>query len=499
MRNSKSDILNPRSEEEKGINVLLGDRIDEIGFGAYQVHVWILCSGMLFVEGAILQMASGLIGSVSNSFEVTTYLGNAMIMAWLSVGLAVGALSSGPLGDGYGRRLPVLLGYCGIILVSLCTFDFVQSLYMLYVMRFFFGFFAGIGLPTACICISEVSPSTSRNSASAALGLPFIFGSVWSALGLMIWMPDLVSGNARVLVLWPVFPAVFLLMFAMITPVTRLDTPYYLGCKGRATELRQALNLMAEMNGKPHLVLNNADSVICHTPKETSSSVWWTMFRPPLVGKLAIMCFMMFAKEFSVFGSYIFWPSIWTDVAAASEISPSRSLMVTCLLGIPGCLLAIVLNTYIPRKVCLMIAASLCSLCVILLKGLSSVPVKPTAYVGVVALKLLAPSWQVLTLLLPSELFPTEVRASAFAFSSTMSRGANILAPFAIELGTDTFTTVLAALVLGVALVTHFLPETKDVQLAETEDDSDASAKKLCGDRIEAYSSSYGAATTARV
>ena len=94
----------------------------------------------------------------------------AMLMTWTFIGFTLGTMASGPLGDSFGRRNPMILGYCGVVITAACT-TMAMNVYMLSGFRLIMGFFAGIGIPVACITISEVFPSAHRGMATAGLGV----------------------------------------------------------------------------------------------------------------------------------------------------------------------------------------------------------------------------------------------------------------------------------------------------------------------------------------
>lgn len=105
-------------------------------------------------------------------------------------GLAVGHWVAGFLADLKGRRLPIVLGYLGISLLSL--FMTMSSGYSSMVfLRILHGIACGIGVPPAMSMIAEIMPSDWR---------PFMFiifwsftavGETYAAVGLVIFMPEL--------------------------------------------------------------------------------------------------------------------------------------------------------------------------------------------------------------------------------------------------------------------------------------------------------------------
>jgi len=181
---------------------------------------------------------------------------------------------------------------------------------------------------------------------------------------------------------------------------------------------------------------------------------------------------------------------------------PAQELLLTAFLGIPGGAMAPYLMDYLPRKTGLSVCAVGCGICTLLIRGLHNG--KARAFLGVLGFKLLLPTWQMTTMLLPSELFGTQIRTWGFACASTCGRIACMLCPFAVGHGTDGFTAILATLALGAAIVVQLLPETKDCDLTEnvinTRPSLSISRKlSMAESASEAQTSSYGAAGTSKV
>merc|ERR1719482_1661176 len=115
--------------------------------------------------------------------------------------------------------------------------------------------------------------------------------------------------------------------------------------------------------------------------------------------------------------------------------------MATALLGIPGVILATILMNHVSRRAGVVLAGCVCALCAGLLKGLSTG--QSSALLGVVGFKLFFPTWQMTTMLLPSELFGTQIRSWAFSSTACFGRFATIVCPMAVALGPNAFTVIL--------------------------------------------------------
>lgn len=461
----------------EGVKVVtLGERIDEMGFGPYQLQVFILSSGFIVAEGAEVAMAAGLVNVMAAEFDVVSTLGRAMLMTFTFIGFAVGTFVSGPVGDAFGRRLPMLVGYIGVITAAGITCLSVHVI-AVYICRFLLGVFAGIGIPTACIAVSEVSPTKGRGMITAALGIAYILGELWAALGLCILMPDLEHGSWRWLLGWAVLPAVCLLLFGLWTPVSRYDTPFFLGSQGRNLDLVRALNLMATSNGKPELVLADDEVVECERPialsmTEAAYALWKGHHLVPWV----VMAVLSFAKDFAFYGTDVLWPQLWVRVPGTEALDPAEELLLTASLGVPGACLAMYLMSVLPRRTAVASCASICAVAVLCLMALASGGA--VGYLGVGLFKLCFPTWQMVTMLLPSELFGTQIRAWAFASSAFFGRIATILSPVVVELGQRAFILALAFMGFVAASAVLLLPETKDCELSNVGSEGlDAGAK----------------------
>ena len=114
--------------------------------------------------------------------------------AFSFTGLALGHSVAGFLADLKGRRLPIVLGYLGITLLSL--FMTMSSGYASMVaLRILHGIACGIGVPPAMSMIAEIMPSDWR---------PFMFIIFWSftavgesyaTAGMVFFMPNLTEDS----------------------------------------------------------------------------------------------------------------------------------------------------------------------------------------------------------------------------------------------------------------------------------------------------------------
>ena len=128
--------------------------------GPLQIRVAALCTLIQICDAYDVNAIAVTVPSLTHAWSLP---GPAFTQAfvWSSIGILVGALSAGPIGDRLGRR-PLLLGSVAIYgLASLLT-AFVGSLPMLSVMRFFTGVGIGGAFPGAATLTGDYAPQRRR-------------------------------------------------------------------------------------------------------------------------------------------------------------------------------------------------------------------------------------------------------------------------------------------------------------------------------------------------
>jgi len=134
--------------------------IENQRIGGLQIRVAALCTFVQICDAYDVNAIGVSVPSLTHAWNLT---GPAFTVAflWSSIGIMVGALSSGPIGDRIGRR-PLLIGSMTIFgLASLLT-AFAGSLLTLSVLRFFTGLGIGGGFPGAATLTGDYAPHRLR-------------------------------------------------------------------------------------------------------------------------------------------------------------------------------------------------------------------------------------------------------------------------------------------------------------------------------------------------
>lgn len=128
--------------------------------GGLQIRVAVICT--------VVQLCDGYdVNSIGVSVPSLTHLWNlpgpafTVAFLWSSIGIMVGALSAGPIGDRIGRK-PLLLASLLIFGIASLLSAFAGSLAMLTVLRFFTGLGIGGGFPGAATLTGDYAPHRRR-------------------------------------------------------------------------------------------------------------------------------------------------------------------------------------------------------------------------------------------------------------------------------------------------------------------------------------------------
>mmetsp|Transcript_44551 Transcript_44551/g.80064 ORF Transcript_44551/g.80064 Transcript_44551/m.80064 type:complete len:505 (+) Transcript_44551:103-1617(+) len=438
-------------------------KIDEIGFGIYQIQVFLLCAGVIVSEAACLQTAAALSTAIVQEFDIADGIGKSAYMLVTYVGFVLGTLLSGSCGDALGRRYPMLLAYVGMILSSIGTLC-APSYGLLSFGFFTLGCFAGVGVPAAFIIVAETSPTSMRGVTSAAMAVAFVLGELWTAMGFCLFMPEMTGDHWRFAIAWAALPSIALTCLASCSRVTRFDTPHFLGVRGSPEELLAVMNLMAEMNGKPECEMVHGSVSVDRDDALSMGEALSKLTSGALLLDVGVIGMMFFVKDIAFYGMGLFWPLAWQESPDVGDLNPATELLLTAALGFPGVAVAMVLTFALPRRLAFATSALLCAVGVWAVQGLLLEDIR-LGLTGVVLFKLFYPTAQMTVFLLPSEIFSTQVRVWSMSLTAACGRLATLLAPLLINASQLFFLTLTCTLLVVTAILVWLLPETKDQEL----------------------------------
>ena len=182
--------------------------------GGLQIRVAALCTLIQICDGYDINSVAWAVPSLTHVWNLP---GPAFTTAflWSSIGIMVGALSAGPIGDRVGRK-PLLLASVTIFGLASLLSAFAPSLYMLTVLRFFTGLGIGGAFPGAATLAGDYAPHRLRATIIMATftGAPlggFVGGQIVALL-----LPHF--GWPVIFILGGVFPLVLVPVLFTVVP-----------------------------------------------------------------------------------------------------------------------------------------------------------------------------------------------------------------------------------------------------------------------------------------
>ena len=167
---------------EAGINA--GARLDRLPIGSFHRRLlWLIGLGM-FLDACDIYLAGGVLGSLVASGWSTLGL-NAWFQSATFLGMLLGTVSAGYLGDRFGRRFSYQLNLLIFGLASIAA-AFAPSMSVLIGCRFVMGVGMGAEIVVGCSSLAEFMPRAKRGfyvailSVITNMAVPFVgIGGAW--------------------------------------------------------------------------------------------------------------------------------------------------------------------------------------------------------------------------------------------------------------------------------------------------------------------------------
>jgi MFS transporter, AAHS family, 4-hydroxybenzoate transporter len=242
--------------------------------GALQLRVAVLCALVQMCDGYDLNSVAWAVPSLIHEWHLppSTF---AMAFLWSSIGIMVGALSAGPVGDRFGRR-PLLLGSLTLFGIASLLSAVVGSLSALSLLRFFTGVGIGGGFSGAASLSGDYAPHRLRATMIMATftGAPlggFLGGQI-VALLLAQW------GWRMIFVLGGIFPLALVPVLVLWLP----ESPRFLATKKnlspRNATLLQRLDIASAQSEASDVAWENPISMLFGQGYALQTVLLWIIF-----------------------------------------------------------------------------------------------------------------------------------------------------------------------------------------------------------------------------
>jgi MFS family permease len=452
--------------------------VEKIGIGPAQMKVVCIAGAVWFADGAELLLISSVTDSVAEEWALTSFE-QGLIVSLVYIGVMFGNMASGPLGDLYGRRFPIVLSFWLIFVLSvLCAFsvDFL----MLCLLRILVGISMGIGQPAFQALLTETTPANSRVFLFSMAFCLFSIGEMYSAILIDIDDPQMVDLHWRWLLVMGALPALF---FGILALIFIDQSPYYLSINERHEEAREVLRRMSSDNFLDDIDVTfdtSKSKKRKQTEPEQEVLQWRLLFSGDMIYTTAIMVYSCFVLNFIFYGCLYAFPNVMTDVDLGS--TPAASLILGALIELFGLLFAILVATTWPRKLVMKIYLGLVTISLlsfaIAAEGSSTIA-SAMRWEGYYGIKFFTSIGYIVAYLYVTEVYPTACRTTGTSVCLAGGRLGAILSPEIFEAieelsGSFTLFFYLIAVLAGLNfyLVNSLTYETQGMMLRESADDA---------------------------
>jgi AAHS family 4-hydroxybenzoate transporter-like MFS transporter len=293
--------------------------LNEHGFTGYQWLIFGLCFLVVLLDG----FDTAAIGYIAPSLLAEWHVARPELGPVLSAalfGLAIGALTAGPLADQLGRRY-LLIGSVLVFALACLASSLSADLTQLTLLRFFTGVGLGAAMPNAVTLMSEYCPDRRRATLTNAMFCGFPLGA---ALGgfLAAWMIPL-WGWRSVLVLGGITPAVLAALMLTVLP----ESVRYMVAKGYSVDrIRAALRRISPTAATRTFVLTEP------RPAGTAKSGLGTILSASYaVG--SVMLWISYFMGLVIFYALINWmPILFKDAG----LDPKTATLISALFPLGG-------------------------------------------------------------------------------------------------------------------------------------------------------------------
>jgi putative MFS transporter len=428
--------------------------IEDAPLNNFHQLMTVRAGGGWILDGYILSIIGVVIVQFSDYLKLDSFW-QGMVAASAMLGTFCSGFLGGWLTDKLGRRRLFFVGPILFIVGSLGSL-WVESGIALFILRFLVGVGVGLEYPVAGSLLTEFLPQKHRGQRLAGLTILWFAGA---ALSYMVGNFILARGGDEA---WRLVLASSAVLGALLF-IIRLRTPEsprWLVSKGR---LEEAERIIKQVYGPSYSLANMPEQVA-----ENKVSLG-DLMRSGYGKRMLFVAVFWSSAVVPMFAVYSFAPVVLQALNLKGDWASYGSVLIT-LLFVVGCIIATRLIDTLGRRP-LIIHSFLWSTLALLGLGLFSGSSEAVVLLLFGAYALFIGGAQVLELVYPNELFPTEIRAFAVGMGSSMSRigsaAGTWLVPISLlHIGIGN-TMLVAALVslAGLVVSVWLAPETRGMSL----------------------------------
>ena len=399
-------------------SVNAGARLDRLPVSSFHYRIfWLVGAGMFF-DGYDLSVAGGVLAATIQT-KFSTLPQNLQFLSLTFVGMTLGSLITGFVGDKYGRRFTYQVN---LLVFGLASFAaaFAQDMPQLIICRFVQGLGLGAEIVVGYSTLTEFVPPATRGRWLAFMAFLTVCGfPVTAILGYLIiptwgWRPMFVIAGIGSLIVW---------YLRKNLP----ESPRWLEAQGRTAEA-EALMQAIEKDVSATAGALPPPAVAAPVPQLSAAA----MFKPPILQRLLVGSWVLITINTLIFGFVIFLPQFFLR----QGLTITNSLGYTVVLAgasLVGCACGAVLSDTVGRRWSI-IGASLLTIVAGWFYARFNAASDPALVLSVGAILIIAIYIQTALLfgVYTPELFPTEIRLRANGICNTLGRAATVVSPFVV-------------------------------------------------------------------
>jgi len=470
----------------------LQEVVEKIGLGPAHLRYCLTGGGVNLADGAELLLITAVTGAVASDWGLGSYQ-RGLAVTIVFIGVLIGNVICGPMGDRYGRHQLIIASYIGIFIFSLLS-SLTGAYYSFCLCRLFVGFSFGIGQPAWFTLCTEVTPRYWRMAMNGCSQTLFVAGEIYSAAIILADDPDLKHLHWRRLLQLGAIPAA---LFAFASALFLLPSPSFLALHGETDSAKDVLEAMKRDNFCDASISTDFQVV---PPVRVSNREFGyqikELFGRRFISSTLIVGSTCCGMNLVYYGCLYAFPQILPEVQGGG--SAGVQLLLGALIEVPGNILGILFGMWLARKpviklYLMLMALSLGSFVLGISAASPTWATQGLYLVGYYGIKINSCIGFVVVYQYVAEIYPTETRASGTAVCTGSGRLGAIMAPLVYEGIQDVlnsnvaFFYLLSIFCIVNCMLIDFLPyETADMLLKD----------RLTHDDLEDDTEAYGAVSS---
>ncbi|WP_051341733.1 MFS transporter [Pseudonocardia spinosispora] len=431
---------------------------------AFHRKVTVLSAAGTFLDGYDLAVIAVALPVLKKEWHLAASV-EAPLAASAVIGMLIGALVVGRLTDKLGRKAMYLIDLLGFVVFAVLTAA-AQDVWQLMVFRFLLGLALGADYPISSTLLAEYAPAARRGAMMCRMGAAWFAGSAAAYLVGAALTPLGGLGWRLMLLLGAVFALVVIWLRRSVP-----ESPRWLRSRGRGADAAEVLTYLEG----DHAGTVAAAPVLSKAGGGPDVRPWRILFSRPVLRWTVFCCGFWAVYTMAYYGITIYTPTILATLTTTAWQASVGSAAVG-LIGLVGSGIGILLVDRVGRRPLIIAAFAGLTLSLLVLAVIGSAGLVVVAVLLAVAVMCANGGPGILDFLYPTELLPTEVRATGTGLATGVSRIGGILGivlfPGLVSAWglSHAMWLFVACGVVGTAICVMMAPETKGKTLEELND-----------------------------